>query len=161
MNIFIDEHRQMLLSLIKHNVNFMLIGGYAVIHYGYERTTGDMDIWLQPGNENRDKLLKALEEFGITDEGITGLRKMDFTHPLNVFWFGSPPRSIDFVTLVSNVRFEDAVKKVKFLLLEGEKIPVIHYDHLILSKLASSRLKDKADIEELERINKYRKSEGE
>ena len=41
----------------------MLIGGYAVIYYGYERTTGDMDIWLEPSNENKDKLIDALKGF--------------------------------------------------------------------------------------------------
>lgn len=159
MNIFIPEHREMLLVLVKHRVNFMLIGGYAVIHYGYERSTADMDIWLQLGNDNRDRLLKALEEFGISDDGIAELQKTDFTQPLPVFWLGQPPKTIDFITLISNLRFEDAIKEVKFFTLENEKIPVIHYHHLILSKSASSRLKDKADIEELERINKYRKND--
>ena len=157
MDIFIPEHREMLLALVKHEVAFMLIGGYAVIHYGYERSTGDMDIWLQPGNENRDKLLKALEEFGITDKGIAQLRTMDFSNPLPAFWFGNPPRSIDFITLISNLNFEDAVKEVRFFFLDDKRIPVIHYNHLILSKSTSSRLKDKADIEELQKINKYRK----
>lgn len=159
MDIFFPEHKEMLLALVKHKVNFMLIGGYAVIHYGYERTTGDMDIWLQLGNENKAKLISALEEFGMTDESIAGIREMDFTHPIPVFWFGDPPESIDFITAVSNVSFEDAIKDVKFFFLEKEKIPVIHYHHLILSKSTSPRLKDKADIEELQRINKYRKGE--
>lgn len=157
MNIFIPEHKEMLLALVKHNVSFMLIGGYAVIYHGYERTTDDMDIWLQLGNDNKEKLLKALEEFGITDDGIAELRKMDFTNPIPAFWFGQPPRSIDFVTLISNVGFEEAIKEVNFFFLAEQKIPVIHYHHLILSKSTSSRLKDKADIEELEKINKYRK----
>jgi len=47
MNIFINEHRQMLLALIKHQANFMLISGYEVIHCGYERKTGHMDIWAE------------------------------------------------------------------------------------------------------------------
>lgn len=159
MDIFIPEHKEMLLALVKHEVKFMLIGGYAVIHYGYERTTGDMDIWLQLGNENKEKLVNALKEFGMTDETITGLRELDFTAPLPVFWFGNPPESIDFITSVSNVSFEDAIKEVKFFFLEKEKIPVIHYHHLILSKSSSTRLKDKADIEELQRINQYRKEQ--
>jgi hypothetical protein len=157
MDIFIPEHKEILLALVKHRVDFMLIGGYAVIHYGYERSTADLDIWLQLGNDNRDRLLNALEEFGITDDGIAELRKMDFTRPLPVFWFGQPPKTIDFVTLVSNVKFEEAIKEVRFFFMGNEKIPIIHYTHLILSKSTSSRLKDKADVEELERINKYRK----
>lgn len=87
------------------------------------------------------------------------MQKTDFTLPLPVFWLGQPPKTVDFITLISNIRFEDAIKEVKFFALENKKIPVIHYHHLLLSKSASSRLKDKADIEELERINKYRKNE--
>lgn len=135
----------------------MLIGGYAVIYYGYERTTGDIDIWLQPGNKNRDNLVKALEEFGIVNEDLEILRKMDFNNPVPVFDFGKSPRKIDFITLVSNVNFEEALKEVNYFSLEGKNIPVIHYNHLILSKLTTGRLKDKADIEELQRVNKYRK----
>jgi hypothetical protein len=48
------------------------------------------------------------------------------------------------------------IKNVNYLPLENAKIPVIGYNDLILSKLTSTRLKDKADIEELQRINKYR-----
>ena len=157
INIFVAEHQQILFALIKHKVDFMIIGGYAVIHYGYDRNTGDMDIWLQTGNENRDKLINALRDFGITDEHLETLKKMDFTNPVPVFYFGEIPRKIEFITLISNVRFEDAIQHVNYLPVENEKIPVIHYNDLILSKLTSTRLKDKADIEELERINKYRK----
>lgn len=136
----------------------MLIGGYAVIHYGYERTTGDMDIWLQLGNENRNNLFKALEEFGIEDDDIAQLRQMDFANPLPVFFIGEAPRRINFVTMISNVNFEEAIKKVNYFSVENDlKIPVIYYNHLILSKLNTGRIKDKADIEELERINKFRK----
>ncbi len=157
INIFVEEHQQILFALIKHKVNFMLIGGYAVIHYGYDRNTGDMDIWLQNGNENRDKLMEALKDFGIIDEHLETLKKMDFTNPVPVFFFGEKPRQIDFLTSVNNVKFENAIKHVNYFPLENINIPVIHYNDLILTKLTTSRLKDKADIEELQRINKYRK----
>ena len=156
INVLLDEHQQMLSALIKHNVNFMLVGGYAVIHYGYERTTGDMDIWLQMGNENRDKLINALIDFGIEEEGLEKLKKVDFTGPIQTIHIGLPPRSIDFLTLISNVKFEDAILNVNYFQLENITVPVIHYNDLILSKLTSNRIKDKADIEELQRINKYR-----
>ena len=39
INIFVEEHQQILLALIKHKVNFIIIGGYAVIYYGYDRNT--------------------------------------------------------------------------------------------------------------------------
>ena len=156
INVLLNEHQQILSALIKHNVNFMLVGGYAVIHYGYERTTGDMDIWLQLGNENRDKLINALIDFGIEEEGLGKLKHIDFTGPIQTIHIGIPPRSIDFLTLISNVKFEDAILNVNYFQLENIEVPVIHYNDLILSKITSNRLKDKADIEELQRINKYR-----
>jgi hypothetical protein len=101
-------------------------------------------------------LINALRDFGIIDEHLETLKKMDFTNPVPVFYFGEIPRKIEFITLISNVKFEDAIQHVNYLPVENEKIPVIHYNDLILSKLTSNRLKDKADIEELQRINKYR-----
>ena len=86
MNIFISEQLQLLKALINNDVRFMLIGGYAVIHYGYERTTGDLDIWLQLGNQNKNNLLKTLEEFGIAEGDIGQLRQMDFAGPLPIFF---------------------------------------------------------------------------
>lgn len=159
INVLLEEHQQMLAALIKHNVSFILIGGYAVIHYGYERTTGDMDIWLQLGNENRNKLIKALADFGIEEEGLERLQNTDFNAPLQTIHIGMPPRSIDFLTMVANVKFEDAIKEVNYFELERMSVPVIHYNHLILSKITSSRLKDKADVEELQRINKHRNNQ--
>jgi Nucleotidyl transferase of unknown function (DUF2204) len=158
INLFTDEHQQLLSALIKHKVDFMLVGGYAVIHYGYDRNTGDMDIWLKTGNENRDKLIAALKGFGVIDEHIVILREMDFTNPVPVFYFGKEPRRIDFITMIANVKFEEAVQQVNYIDLENLKVPVIHYNHLIFSKLTSSRMKDKADVEELQRINKYREN---
>jgi len=157
-NIFVEEHKQILFALIKHKVDFIIIGGYAVIHYGYDRNTGDMDIWLQTGNENRDKLINALRDFGIVDEQLETLSKIDFSNPVPVFYFGEIPRKIEFITLISNVKFKDAIKNINYFSLENEKIPVISYKDLILSKVTSTPLKDKADIEELQRINKYREN---
>lgn len=159
MNLFIEEHRQMLLSLVKHDVKFMLIGGYAVIHYGYERSTGDMDIWLQLGNENKDRLVNALMEFGIADEDVGQLQEMDLSNPVPVFFIGTPPRRIDFVTAISRLTFENAIISATHFRLGEAQIPVIHYDDLILSKMFTGRAKDKGDVEELQRINKYKKSD--
>ena len=157
LDIYIEEHRQILFAMIKHKVDFMLIGGYAVIHYGYDRGTGDMDIWLQTGNENRDKLMEALKDFNIIDEHIKTLKNMDFTNPVPVFFFGEQPRQIDFLTAVSNLKFEEAIKEVNYFPLADIKIPVIQYHHLIDTKINTGRIKDRADVEELQRINKYRK----
>ena len=63
MDLFIDEQKKFLLLLLKHNVEFILIGGHAVIYHGYERVTADMDIWLKPDSQNRTNFLEALREY--------------------------------------------------------------------------------------------------
>jgi predicted nucleotidyltransferase len=156
MNIFIDEHIQLLQALLKNEVKFMLIGGYAVIHYGYGRTTGDLDIWLQLGSENKKNLLKALSEFGIESDDLEQLDAMDFSKPMPVFFIGDAPRRIDFITIVNNLHFEEAIADVNYFQVGNIRVPIIHYQHLLLTKSGTSRAKDLADIEELQRINKYR-----
>lgn len=44
MNIFVEEHQELIRLLSKFEVDFLLIGGYAVIYYGYRRNTGDLDL---------------------------------------------------------------------------------------------------------------------
>ena len=61
MNILIETHKKLLLALIKQNVEFILIGGYAVVYYGYSRATGDIDIWLKPDNHNKSKFLVTVQ----------------------------------------------------------------------------------------------------
>jgi len=45
-------------------VEYLLIGGYAVGYYGYPRATGDMDIWIAIASENVTKVVEVLREFG-------------------------------------------------------------------------------------------------
>ena len=60
MNIFLKEHYLLLEKLINAGVEFIIIGGYAVNYHGYNRTTGDLDLWIKPDNDNRDILLTVL-----------------------------------------------------------------------------------------------------
>lgn len=155
MDFLLPDFKSMALLLKKHKVNFMLIGGYAVIYYGYNRSTGDMDIWLEPSNSNKEKFISALKEFGINEAGISKVNGLNFTEQ-QAFYFGQVPERIDFLTRINNVTFDEAIKSVNHFPLENEQVPIIQYHHLILSKISNDRLKDKADVEELQRINKHR-----
>ena len=48
----------------KHQVKYMIIGGLAINRYGFNRTTGDVDFYLQEVTDNREKLVDALEKAG-------------------------------------------------------------------------------------------------
>jgi predicted nucleotidyltransferase len=156
MNILIPEFKKILKLLKKHNVNFILIGGYAVIYYGYERTTKDLDIFIEPNNNIKDRFLEALREFGIGEESLNDIRNADF-RKANLFFSGDKPRRIDFLTQISGIGFEEAIKEAEYFMLEEDKILIMGYKQLVINKMLSDRLKDKADVEELQRIAKYRK----
>lgn len=158
LNILIDEHREMLKLLVKHQVAFIIVGGYAVIHYGYGRTTGDMDIWLQMSETNKRNLIYAFKEFGIEESDLNLLNSLTFDDNLGSFYIGQEPYKMDFITKISNVNFNDGVTEANYIELDSITIPILHYNHLILSKINTDRLKDKADVEELQRIRRHMRS---
>lgn len=155
MDFLLPEYKQLLILLLKHKVRFMLIGGYAVIYYGYERTTTDIDIWLQPDNANREKLIQALSEYGIGKKSQNELRKADFSQP-QLFYFGDRPRRIDFLTKIKGVTFDEAIAEVHHFVYADLKIPIIQYHHLIRSKITNERPQDKADVEMLQKIRQLK-----
>jgi len=156
MNTFLEAHKKMLLKLIRHQVDFILIGGYAVIYYGYSRSTVDMDIWLKPDNTNKQNLLKVLEEIDINENDLTEFLKLNFTKA-NGFFIGEKPNRIDFLTQITGLEWNECARNVAYLSLEDVKIPVLRFRDLIVNKMLSDSLKDRADIDELQKINKHRK----
>ncbi len=159
MLITLKEHKEFLIRLLSAQIEFILIGGYAVNYHGYNRYTGDMDVWLRPDNQNRDRLLDMLWNEGFQNELIDQLRAFNFSEPM-VFHIGEPPKRIDFLTVISNVNFTDAWEQKQLLPLENVFVPVLHLQHLILSKIANNRSRDKTDVEELQKIEQLRKKNG-
>ena len=153
MNIFLDEHLEVLEYLIKHKVKFLLIGGYAVIMHGYRRATGDMDLWLEPNNDNKTLFINALRDLDFEDETLGYIQNLDFTHA-QVLMFGEEPQRIDFLTQINQVAFEEAYNNRLTENFENLVLPIINLRELILSKINTGRAKDIADIEELQRIEK-------
>jgi hypothetical protein len=64
MNFTHPAHQEMIIHLLDHKVDFILIGGYAVIYHGYVRATGDMDVWLRPTNEKQNQAFDGLSNNG-------------------------------------------------------------------------------------------------
>jgi hypothetical protein len=157
MNILIEPHKQILRKLIEFDVLFILIGGYAVNLHGYVRATGDMDIWLKPDNENRKKFLALMKDEGFDDESLSRIATTDFTKHA-AFHIGEKPMQIEFLTIISGVTFDEAYAKKELMPFENTNVSFLNLEHLILSKLTSSRPKDKLDVEELQRVLRNKNS---
>lgn len=158
MDLFLNEHQKFLLLLLEYDVEYILIGGYAVIYYGYERTTGDMDLWLKPTNQNRNKFIEALKQHGVSRHLLDAIGNMDFTKP-QVLHIGEKPNKIDFLTKLPGLDFADVDFRKKSISLGSQKVPVMHFDDLVVSKMLADRPQDKADVDMLQKIRKAKNKE--
>jgi hypothetical protein len=149
-NLFNIDFLDFLELLEKHQVDFLLVGGYAVILHGYVRSTGDLDLWVNKTATNYNNLKNAYADFGAPI-----FSKEDFENEkLDVWGIGIEPRKIEILTHVDGLIFERSKQHCKWFELEKFKVPYIDFEDLIKNKTASGRFKDLADIEQLNNIKK-------
>lgn len=146
--IFNDDFRDFIQALNNHDVQYILVGGYAVILHGYRRVTGDMDIWVSRTKENYSKLKGAFDEFGLPVFDMTEQKFLN-AGEVDVFSFGRPPVSIDIITKLKGVEFNEAFSQALTFNEEGLRIRFIHLNNLIEAKKAAGRHKDLDDLEKL------------
>jgi len=148
MDVLNPDFRDFIVCLNKHHVQYVLVGGYAVILRGYSRSTGDMDIWVNKTADNFRSLIIAIREFGLPAAAVP--EDQFFSHQYDVFSFGRPPYAIEILTALKGISsFDEAYQLSTIELVDGLNVRVIHLKHLILSKEAANRHKDKNDIENL------------
>ena len=140
------DFKELLELLNTHNVEYMIVGGYALAFHGAPRYTGDIDVFVKPDKENAGRILGALDEFGFGDVGI---ELSDLEYEGKVIQLGVPPVRIDIITSISGVTWNDASSSK----IEGQygDVPVyyIGLDQFINNKRSIGRKKDMADLEAL------------
>lgn len=136
------EFRDLLRSLNTQNVDYLVVGGWAVIHYGYVRYTGDFDVWIAATSENADRIIRALIDFiGIAPE------KKSIVELHKTIEFGNPPLRVHLLCDIDGVTFQECFQKRVQAEWEGVPVALISFDDLLTNKKATQRLKDAADVE--------------
>ena len=143
-----EDYKEMLQLLSEEQVDFIIVGAYALGAHGYPRATGDIDIWVKPNNINSRKLYKALARFGAPLEQI---ETDDFSMEGIIFQIGVIPRRIDIITKIDGVTYEEADEDKITVEVEELMLPVISLDKLIKNKMATGREKDELDIKTLKK----------
>ena len=152
MNIFNDDFHDFIQSLNKYEVEYILVGGYAVIIRGYSRSTGDMDIWVNKTEANYYKLQAAIIEFGLPSKAI--LKDHFFSNKFDVFSFGKPPFAIEVMTAVKGLDFVNTYQFSTIERIDNTiNVRIIHLNQLIEAKKAAGRNKDLNDLENLPPAN--------
>lgn len=145
------DFADLLIELSEAHAEFLLVGGWAVVLYGHVRATDDMDVFVRPSRSNSERVFAALSAFGAPLQAH-GIGPSHFAKQGDAYRFGMAPLKVEVLTQISGVSFDDALKGSKTFELDGHQIPYIGKGALIANKKSAGRLKDLADVEELERL---------
>ncbi len=146
------EQYELLRCLLKHDVEFMLIGAFAVAYHGFPRDSQDLDIFYNPKKSNVKKLYQALSEFfGELPEEFP-----DYNVLLekNALRFGAGKNTTDLLNTISGVTYEEANQSTNRWQHKNIELKVIGRKALIKNKHSSDRPKDTLDALELKKIEK-------
>ena len=140
-----NDFKELLELFNASDIEYVIVGGYALAAHGAPRTTGDIDLLVKPSRENATRVLRTPEQFGIGLElGIE-----DFVKPDHVVQLGVPPVRVDLLTAIDGVTWDEAWSG-KLAGVYGS-VPT-HYlgrREFITNKRTSGRRKDLADLEAL------------
>ena len=141
------DFREFIALLNAKEVKYLIIGGYAVAFHGYPRYTKDLDFWIWLNEQNAEKMIAVLQDFGM---GSIGLVKEDFLDKEMIIQLGYPPNRIDMLTDLESLDFQACYQRKEEAYIEGLKVNFMGREDLIRAKRSVGRLIDLADAEKLE-----------
>ncbi|HOC31862.1 MAG TPA: hypothetical protein PKK84_06445 [Armatimonadota bacterium] len=140
------DFKEFLRLLNSKRVEYLVIVGYAVAHYGYVRATADMDVWVAVNPTNAERAVEAIREFGFNVPELTTSLLLE---PGRIVRMGNPPLRLEVLTTISGVEFSECYERRNVTEVDGVDVPFISRDDLRANKMASGRLKDLTDLEHL------------
>lgn len=153
MTLFSPFQLRFLKLLQDNDVRFVVIGGVASVFHGVMRSTGDVDILVQPGLESGARIINAFREF---DLDVADVSQEDFVNPLFLS-FGFEPDAVDLMNFTPGLEFERVLANSRVISEGNVHIPIASIDDLIsnkekLNRKGSKALIDEFDLIELKRI---------
>ena len=145
-----DDFKEFLKLCNAKKLEYMVIGGFAVAHYGYCRPTADIDIWIRRSDANAQRMVKVLQAFGFDQPGLNAVL---FLEPEKMLRIGVSPVRIEILNDISGVAFDACYGRRIESRWERVKVPVISLEDLLANKTASAHLKDLIDVESLTGVN--------
>ncbi len=151
MDVFDEELLRFWKIAYEFHLRYVMIGGVATNLHGYQRTTEDIDIWIEDTKINREILRGVFKEYGLGD--MEALAEMQFVPGWTYFHLNNGLR-IDIMTSVKGLQepFSEYLKYASVATIYEIDIPFLHLNHLIEAKKAANRPKDRIDLIELEKI---------
>ena len=152
MDIYNEHFLDLIKSLEHHNVQYLVVGGFAVIEHGFSRSTGDLDLYVKDTTENRRQLISALEAIGM--DHLEPL----MTAPLIAGYCEILMDDGMYADLMAKMPglnpddFDEHYRMASINIVEQVTVRFLSYNHLIANKQATGRPKDLLDVAALESI---------
>jgi len=141
---------ELLLALLNgQKVEYLVVGGCALVFHGVPRATDDLDLFVRRTRENARRIVAALEDDGFAS--LT-LSEADFMLPGNVVRLGAPPVCSDLITSLTALSWNQADAGKVAGRYGRTRAFFLGRDDLVLNKKALYRAGDAADIEALEAL---------
>ncbi len=141
-----SDFRELLQCFARHRVRYLVVDGYAVIHYAEPRFTRDLDLWIEPTNSNAKRVAAAFREFGIPLVEVT---ECDLAQPGTQFMLGRSPVMLDFLTTIPPLDFVTCWQRRKRVRHDFGRVNYLHKEDLITAKRQAGRPQDLTDLEAL------------
>ena len=139
------DYRELLQLLNEFEVEYLIVGGYAVMKYGEPRYTKHLDVWTHDSLKNCTRVIGALTKFGapLENDGITA---ETFSEKQVVYQIGIAPVRIDILTEITGVKFADAWTHRVPSTFFGVPVHFISQIDLEVNKRALGRARDLDDL---------------
>ena len=156
MDIFDEEILKFWKALQECNVQYIMVGGYATNLHGYQRFTGDLDIWIHDTLENRQQLRKAFVACDMGDYPM--IEYMQFIPGWTDFHLNNGLRLDILIDMkgLEGYTFDECLQIASIADIENVSVPFLHINQLIENKKIVNRPKDQIDVIALEQIKKLR-----
>ncbi len=155
----------LLRALVAHGVDFVVVGGIAMVFHGSARLTQDLDVCFAPDQANLDAMGAALLELGATLRGVP--EEVPFVpdgralRRLSIVALDTEEGRLDLLReLAGAPRYDELRRRADRIETEGMQILVASLDDLESMKRAAGRPKDLIDLEEIEVIRRLRRQLG-
>jgi predicted nucleotidyltransferase len=152
VDLFDEELLTFWRSLNSHNVKYIMVGGIAVNFNGYQRSTDDVDVWLEDTVENRQKFRSAFKAYSSID--LFMMETIQIVPGWTSFNLNDGTR-LDLMIDVKGLEgftFDECLQLSIKAEIFNLQIPFLQLNQLILSKKAANRPKDQIDVIYLEKI---------
>jgi hypothetical protein len=138
-------------KLNETGVRYIMVGGLATRFYGYNRTTDDLDMWIEDTLENRKNLRDAFKQLQYGD--YPSIETMQFVPGWTSFYAAGIV--LDIMTEMKGLEaysFDECYNNASVAKLEQIEVRFLHINHLIQNKKVVNRPKDQLDVIYLEKI---------